>query len=155
MNSYPALAAWAFAAGALIPVMGILNAGLGRVLGSAPLAGVVLFVVALAAAVLVTLVSRPTMPILADMSTAPIRLCFGGLIVAFYVLSVTILVPRFGVGNTILFAMTAQIFSSAAIDHFGLFGAQIRPVGVLRSAGLLLMIAGLFIAQLSVTRGPT
>ena len=47
--SYLALAAWAFAAGALIPVMGSLNANLSRALGSAPAAASVLFVVALTA----------------------------------------------------------------------------------------------------------
>ena len=71
---------------------------------------------------------------------------------AFYVFSVTVLVPKFGVGNTILFAMTAQIVTSAVMDQFGLFGAPIRPVNVMRLAGLGLMLAGLFLAQFAVSR---
>lgn len=150
--SYVALAAWAFAAGALIPVMGSLNAGLSRALGSAPAAATVLFVVALASMMALFLITRQQVPTASQFSLAPGHLFLGGLIVAFYVISVTVLVPIFGVGNTILFAMTAQIVMSAAMDHFGLFGAPIKPVSLTRLAGLILMLAGLALAQLNVAR---
>jgi len=150
--SYLALAAWAFAAGALIPVMGSLNAGLSRSLGSAPAAATVLFVVALATMLTLFMATRQTVPSAAQFAATPSHLFLGGLIVAFYVISVTMLVPIFGVGNTILFAMTAQIVMSAAMDHFGLFGAPIKPVSITRLAGLILMLAGLALAQLSVQR---
>ena len=152
MTSYPALAAWAFAAGALIPVMGSLNAGLSRSLGSAPAAAVVLFIVALAAMIATFFATSQAIPAAAQFTATPSHLFLGGLIVAFYVISVTMLVPIFGVGNTILFAMTAQIVMSAAMDHFGLFGAPIKPVSLTRLAGLVLMLAGLALAQLSVQR---
>lgn len=73
----------------------------------------------------------------------------GGSIVAFYVLSITVLAPAFGVGNAILFVMTAQVFTSAAIDHFGLFGAPSLPVTAMRAIGLLILLAGLAISQLA------
>lgn len=148
--SYFALAAWAFAAGALIPVMGALNAGLSRSLGSAPAAACVLFVVALTSMLTLFFATRQSIPSAAQFAATPGHLFLGGLIVAFYVISVTVLVPIFGVGNTILFAMTAQIVMSAAMDHFGLFGASIRPVSLIRLAGIVLMLAGLALAQLSV-----
>ncbi len=152
MTSYPVLAAWAFAAGALIPVMGSLNGRLARELGGAPAAAVVLFMVALVAMAGLFFVLRQSVPAAAQFSAAPGTLYLGGLIVAFYVISVTVLIPIFGVGNTILFAMTAQILMSAAMDHFGLFGAAIRPVSPMRLGGILLMLVGLFVAQISVTR---
>ena len=150
--SYVALAAWAFAAGALIPVMGSLNAGLSRALGSAPAAATVLFVVALTSMIALFFATRQTIPTVNQFALAPGHLFLGGLIVAFYVISVTVLVPIFGVGNTILFAMTAQIVMSAVMDHFGLFGAPIRPVSLTRFAGLVLMLAGLALAQMSISR---
>ncbi|MFZ8458435.1 DMT family transporter, partial [Staphylococcus aureus] len=73
----------------------------------------------------------------------------GGLIVGFYVLSITVLAPAFGVGNAILFVMVAQIFTSAAIDHFALFGAALRPVSLLRALGLVVLLVGLAISQLA------
>ena len=150
--SYFALAAWAFAAGALIPVMGSLNAGLSRALGSAPAAATILFVVALTAMIALFFATRHPMPTVSQLALAPSHLFLGGLIIVFYVISVTVLIPIFGVGNTILFAMTAQIVMSAVMDHFGLFGAPIRPVSFTRLAGLILMLAGLALAQLSVAR---
>ena len=153
MNSYVVLAGWAFAAGALIPVMGGLNAQLSRAVGGAPAAAAILFSVALAAAATLCVATRQPWPTGSQLALAPAPLYLGGLIVAFYVLSVTILVPVFGIGNTILFAMTAQIVMSAAMDHFGLFGAPIRAVSSVRIAGLALMLAGLFLAQIGVTRG--
>lgn len=53
------------------------------------------------------------------------------------------LAPRFGVGNAMLFVMTAQILTFAAIDHFALFGASVRPLDTMRIAGLAMMLAGL------------
>ncbi len=153
MTSYLGLAAWAFAAGALIPVMGAMNAGLSRALGDAPLAALVLFAVAFCAVAAVCLVLRPTVPAADAFAAAPGRVYFGGLIVAFYVLSVTMLIPVFGVGNTILFAMIAQILMSAVMDTFGLFGAPVRPLSLMRTGGVLLMLVGLVVTQLSVSRG--
>jgi len=149
MSSYFALAAWAFAAGALIPVMGTLNAGLARSLGSAPVAAVVLFAIALAGTTLVCLLARQSLPDAAAFAAPPRTVYLGGLIVAFYVVSVTLLIPMFGVGNTIMFAMTAQIVLSAVMDQIGLFGAPLRPVSVIRLIGIALMLAGLFLTQFS------
>lgn len=52
---YAGFALWAAAAGALIPVMAVLNARLGRSLGAPSYAAVALFAVAFAAAGLVSL----------------------------------------------------------------------------------------------------
>jgi transporter family-2 protein len=73
----------------------------------------------------------------------------GGLIVAFYVLSITFIVPRFGVGNGILFAVTAQLVTFALMDHFALVGVTARPLTSMRLVGLLIVVAGVVITQLS------
>lgn len=86
---------------------------------------------------------------LGDLLHAPAHLFAGGFIVGFYILSITMLAPRFGVGNAILFVMVAQILRSAAIDHFALLGAVQRSLNLERTGGLLLMIIGLAVAQWS------
>ena len=141
-------AVWAAAAGAFIPLMAVLNARLGRALGEPVHAVVILFAVGLVAAVAVSLVLTGRLPSLSSGPGSAVNLA-GGLIVLFYVLSVTLLAPRFGIGNTILFVMTSQLAMSAAIDHFGWFGAVQRPVSALRLGGLVVMVAGLSIAQLA------
>ena len=66
---------------------------------------------------------------------------------AFYVLSVTWIAPHFGVGNAIFFVLLGQLAAAAAIDHFGLFGARVTPLGFTRAAGIALMAAGLALTQ--------
>lgn len=70
----------------------------------------------------------------------------GGAFVAFYVLSITWVAPKFGVGNAVAFVLLGQIISMATIDQFGLLGAPIRLITVTRFAGLLLMSLGVFLA---------
>ncbi len=142
-----AYAAWAFAAGALIPVMAILNAGLARATGGIVQATVVLFAVGLLAALLLSVIVAARPPGLAALSTTAPRHYAGGLIVAFYVLSITFLAPRLGVGNAILLAVTAQLVTSALIDHFAFAGANLRPLTVTRAIGLSIVIVGVVIAQ--------
>jgi transporter family-2 protein len=72
---------------------------------------------------------------------------FGGFIVASYVIAITFLAPRLGVGNAICFIVTGQIFAAVLIDHFGLFGAPVQTLSWTRAAGIALMIAGLFLAK--------
>jgi hypothetical protein len=66
----------------------------------------------------------------------PTYLLGGGLLVAFYVLSVTWIAPRFGIGNAIFCVLLGQMISATAIDHFGLFGAMVKPLSLARASGI-------------------
>lgn len=132
-------------AGLGIPVLAALNAALGRVIGSPSLAAAVLFVVAFCTAALVALVTGPGA--VARLGLAPAHLFLGGVLVAFYVLSITYIAPVIGVGNAVFFVLLGQLIAAAVIDHFGLFGAQVSPVTLTRVAGLGLMAAGVFVTQ--------
>jgi uncharacterized membrane protein YdcZ (DUF606 family) len=66
---------------------------------------------------------------------APYRYA-GSVIVGFYILSITFLAPRLGVSNAILFAVTAQLITSAFIDHFAVAGATLRPLTTMQAIGL-------------------
>jgi bacterial/archaeal transporter family-2 protein len=142
-------ALWAFAAGALIPLMAILNAGLAREVGGPIQATVILFTIALIASLLVAAIATVRIPVLSGLAHIPTLEYAGGLIVAFYVLSITFLAPRFGVGNAILFAVTAQLLSSAVIDHLALAGATLRPLTSMRVLGLAIVIIGVVLTQIS------
>jgi transporter family-2 protein len=142
-------ALWAFAAGALIPLMAILNAGLARAVGGPVQAAVILFTVGLVTSLLVAAMATVRIPEWPTIVRIPPVQFAGGVIVAFYVLSITFLAPRFGVGNAILFAVTAQLISSAAIDHYALAGAALRPLTPVRLLGLTIVIIGLVITQIA------
>lgn len=136
------------AAGIGIPVLAALNAALGQRLGSPLAAGVILFVVAFFCALIVTLLTGH-LPRIAGMTSAPKHLFLAGCLVAFYVLSITWAAPKFGVGNAVFFVLLGQLFSAAAIDHFGLFGAQISPLTLARTTGIGLMAAGVWVTQMA------
>jgi len=147
--SYLSYALWAFAAGALIPLMAILNAGLARAVGGPPQAAVILFITGLLTSLAVAAMASVRIPDLGSLAGIPPSRYAGGIIVACYVLSITFLAPRFGVGNAILFAVAAQLLSSAAIDHFALAGAALRPLTWMRVLGLAIVIVGVVLTQIS------
>jgi transporter family-2 protein len=134
------------AAGIGIPILAALNAQLGARIGAPAAAAAVLFVVATLAAATVMVVTG-SVGALSRIPAQPPYLLLGGLLVAFYVLSVTWVAPRFGVGNAVFFVLLGQMVSAAAIDHFGLMGAVVRPMSLTRAAGILMMAAGVVAIQ--------
>lgn len=134
------------AAGVGIPILAALNAQLGQRIGSPVAAASVLFLVACAASLALAALTGHV-PRAAVLAVQPPALFLGGLLVAFYVLSVTFVAPRFGVGNAILCVLMGQMLSAAVIDHFALFGAARHGFGGLRALGLLTMAAGLVMTR--------
>ena len=111
----------AFVSGALIPVQAASNAALSKVIhGNVPFAAMTLFLVAAAATALAVTAMGQGVPALADLKAAPWWSYSGGVIVAFYVFTITFLSPRLGVGTAISLIVAGQVFSALAIDHFGL-----------------------------------
>jgi transporter family-2 protein len=134
-------------AGFGIPILAALNAALGARIGSPAAAATVLFAVALGATAIAMLITGPQA--ISKIASAPKHLLLAGLLVAFYVLSITYVAPHFGVGNAVFFVLLGQLVSAAAIDHFGLFGAQLTPLSWIRIAGISVMAAGVWITQLA------
>ncbi len=132
-------------AGIGIPTLAALNAALGAKIGSPAAAATVLFVVAFLVSLIATLMTGPQE--FTRLAGAPKHLFLGGVLIAFYVLSVTFIAPHFGVGNAVFFVLLGQMISAAAIDHFGLFGAQVSPLGLTRAGGIALMAAGVWVTQ--------
>jgi transporter family-2 protein len=145
-------AVWSAAAGALIPLMGVLNARLGKTLDEPLHAPVVLFGVGFLGCLLTAILLTGALPSLSKLGAArPIDFA-GGLIVAFYVISVTCLAPSFGIANMVLYAMVAQIVCSSFINHFGLFDSLVQPISGLRLFGIVLLLIGLLITQIAQAR---
>ncbi len=140
-----AYAATMFAAGIGVPMLAALNAALGQKIGSPAAAALVLFTVALVVTIIVTLITGPAP--LKSIPTQPVHLFLAGLLIAFYVLSITYVAPSFGVGNAVFFVLLGQLAAAATIDHFGLFGSRIEPLTFTRAAGIALMAAGLALTQ--------
>ncbi len=134
-------------AGICVPLLAALNAALGQHIGAPSAAAAVLFCVALVVASVATLITGPQA--LAAVISAPKHLLLGGALIAFYVLTITYIAPHFGVGNAVFFVLLCQMISAAAIDHFGLFGAQVSPLSLIRASGIALMAVGVWVTQLA------
>ncbi|HEX5056573.1 MAG TPA: DMT family transporter [Gammaproteobacteria bacterium] len=133
------------AAGIGIPVMAALSATLGAKYGSPAFAAAVLFLVALSISVAFLFAVEGGLKPLPK-TPLPFYFYLGGFFVAFYVLSVTWVAPQFGVGNAVAFVLLGQLISMAAIDQFGLLGAQTHAINLQRFSGLILMTIGVFLA---------
>ncbi|MEJ5216745.1 DMT family transporter [Cognatishimia sp. D5M38] len=129
-----------------IPILAALNAALGQHLGHPVAASVILFAVAFVLILIAGVITNPWAH-LSGLASAPKHLLLAGSLIVFYVLSVTYIGPRFGIGNAVFFVLLGQMISAAAIDHFGLFNAQISPLTLTRASGIAIMAFGLWLIQ--------
>jgi len=133
--------------GALIPVQAAANAALSQSINSVGYSALLLFVIGFICVALFLGVNQVMPPSLPQLLSAPSYGYIGGLIVATYVLSITYLAPRMGVGNAICLIVTGQIIAAVLIDQFGLMGARVFELSWQRLVGVVVMICGLFMAR--------
>ena len=147
MRSYLIFAAWSLLAGAGIPLIGVLNSGVARSVGNPYTATAIMFTVAALIAVgfALPLYGHPTM---AQLGSAPPISYGAGLLIGFYVLSATIIIPRLGAASFIAFILVAQLLTSAAVDQSRLFGMARRPIDITRMVGLIAIVAGIAIMEI-------
>jgi transporter family-2 protein len=146
MRSYLIFAAWSLLAGAGIPLIGVLNSGVARSVGNPFAATAIMFAIAALVALGLTLplYGPPTM---AQLGSAPPIGYGAGLLIGFYGLSATIIIPRLGAASFIAFILIAQLLSSAVVDQFGLFGMVRRPIDITRMVGLIVIVAGIAVME--------
>ena len=143
--SYSTSALIMLAAGLGIPILAALNAALGQFLRS-PVAAVTVLLCVAFCAIFIILLTTSSLSF-ARLAAAPKHLFLAGLLVTFYILSITAIAPHFGVGNAIFFVLLGQLISAAVVDHFALFGAAGSPLSLTRSLGLGVMALGVWITQ--------
>lgn len=147
MRSYVLLAAWTLLAGAGIPLIGVLSSGMARSVGNPLTPTAIMFAVAMVVAVGIALPIFGV-PTAAQLSSAPPLSFAPGLIIGFYALSATIIIPRFGAASFVAFILIAQLVTSAAVDQFGLFSMARRPIDITKLIGLSVIVAGIAIMEI-------
>ena len=105
---------WTLRAGSFIPVVGILNGRVARVLGEPLHASVLLFGVAILLAITVAVLLERGLPNIGDFRQLKPVEYLAGLIVAFCVISATVLAGKIDVANFIVMAVSGQIMFFAA-----------------------------------------
>jgi bacterial/archaeal transporter family-2 protein len=69
----------------------------------------------------------------------------GGALGAFFVVAVTVAVPRIGTTAAMVLIITAQLLVGMLLDHFGAFGLKIEAMTLRRLAGAGFLAAGVFL----------
>jgi transporter family-2 protein len=147
MRSYLIFAAWSLLAGAGIPLIGVLNSGIARSVDNPFAATAVMFVMAAIVAFGLTLPLYGN-PTLAQLGSAPPISYGAGLLIGFYGLSATIIIPRLGAASFIAYILIAQLLTSAVVDQFGLFAMAKRPIDITKLVGLVVIAAGIAVMEI-------
>jgi len=54
-------------------------------------------------------------------------------------------IPRLGIAKAFTIIVSAQFLVAAAVDHYGLMGAAMRPMDLSRLAGMAFLVAGVWL----------
>ncbi len=135
-------------AGIGIPVMAAWNAGLGSRIGHPFAAVVVLCAVALV--ISITLLAITGLPDLSNVGTIPPLYLVAGALFVLYIASITFAAPKIGLANAVFYVLLGQLISAALIDHFGWWDSVQSPITAKRTAGILIMAIGVYLARKDV-----
>ncbi|KPD00746.1 hypothetical protein LR69_01127 [Geobacillus sp. BCO2] len=69
----------------------------------------------------------------------------GGVLGAFYVFVMVLIVPKIGVANSLMAVIVGQLVMSSIVDHFGLFGGQRIPFDMMRLAAMGFLFLALWL----------
>lgn len=138
-----------FLSGIGIPILAALNSVLGKGLDHPVAATAVVFVVGLAASLILLALMGGPPPMARFASVAP-QYYLGAVFMVFYALAVTMFAPRIGVGNAVFFVLLGQLVAAVVIDHFGLLHAAKFTLTPRRAIGLAVMALGVWLAKRTV-----
>lgn len=147
MSQLILLSVVAIACGCMIAVQASTNTVLLQHTGNVLWTAVFLFCLGFIALLLVTLVFAGERPSFDVIKAAPNWSLIGGIVVASYLVIITLIVPKLGVANGILLIVFGQILASVTIDHFGWFNVSVTEISPHRIAGLGLVLAGVYLAR--------
>jgi transporter family-2 protein len=82
---------------------------------------------------------------LSALRTLPWYVIFAGLCGLVIIGSISFTVPRLGLVATVTLLIASQFAFGALIDHYGLLGAEIRPLTLQKVAGVLILLGGVWL----------
>ncbi len=145
-NSQIMLPALAILGGIAVPILASINAAYGQAIGNVYWASMTLCVVAFLTILAVAIFSGAPLR-LPDLSQVSWWHVLGGCFFAVYVVTITYVAPKIGVGNAIILVVVAQIFTAVIIDHFGLLGAATQALDWKRALGVAFLIVAVALAK--------
>ncbi|CAG5009588.1 Inner membrane protein YdcZ [Dyadobacter sp. CECT 9275] len=137
---------FAFLIGISNTVQSGVNVQLRESLGNPILAAVSSFFVGLVVLLIAFVCfNQSPVPSIQEIKSIPWTRFLGGLMGAFYVLTVVFIVRDIGPANMICLVVAGQMIAAMTIDHFGLQGFAIHQITLPRIAGAILLVAGVYL----------
>lgn len=136
----------AFISGALLPVQAGLNARMGRAVDSPVFAALISFVVGTVALSLYIILTRQQISF-ASVTKVPAYVWTAGLMGAFYVTAIVILMPQLGPALSFALVVAGQMIIAVLLEHFQVLTAVPHPFNWWRLLGILLIVGGVIIVR--------
>ncbi|WP_047526580.1 DMT family transporter [Pseudomonas sp. 11/12A] len=136
-------------AGAVVPFQSAVNANLGRGLGHPLWATLASLLVSILVLLPIMLAMRVPLPSVAFISKAPLWMWAGGAFGVCFISLALVLLPKLGASGFMALALAGQVVASLVLDHFGWFGLVQRQASLPRVLGVVMLIGGVVLIQLS------
>lgn len=137
----------AIVSGAVLPVQAGLNAKMGRAVGDPVYAALISFVIGSVGLLLYALLAKVDLTQISQSGSVHWSVWTAGILGAFYVAAVIILVPKIGAALTFGLVVTGQLGLSLLLDHYGLLGLPVHAINWQRIMGVLLIIGGVLLIR--------
>ena len=110
-------------------------------------AAVISFAVGTVVLFFVLLSVRQGFPSVSELKALPLHQYMGGVLGAFFVSAIIYALPQIGSANLFILIIAGQLITSLLYDHFGVMGAVQQNITWQKIVGMLLVIAGVYIAN--------
>ncbi|MEM9836837.1 MAG: DMT family transporter [Bacteroidota bacterium] len=137
----------AIIAGILIPVQAGLNAQLGNALKSPLYGALVSFIIGTLGLLAYCLLSGVDFGTFRQSSQLPWYYYTGGIMGAFFVITLIVAPPTLGMAFTLGITIAAQLAFGLLMDHFGWFGAEQVNVSWGKMGGVALIVLGVILLR--------
>ncbi len=137
----------AFLCGAVFPTQAALNSQMTKFVGHPVLAALLSFLTGLIGLFLYAVIAKLPLSSLAQAKNAPWYIWLAGLLGAFYISTVIVLIPRLGFALTFGLIVAGQMAISLLFDHYGILHTPIREISIGRIIGALLLVAGVILIR--------
>lgn len=137
---------FAFLIGISNTVQSGVNVQLRESLGNPIMAGISSFAVGLIVMVIAfACFNQHPVPSIREIREIPWTRFLGGVMGAFYVITVIFIVRDIGPANMICLVVAGQMIAAMVIDHYGLQGFSVHHITLPRIAGAVLLVAGVYL----------
>jgi transporter family-2 protein len=133
--------------GAVLPIQAALNTKVGKAVGDPIYAALISFIIGSVGLLIYSLITKVEFGQITQATSLHWSVWTAGLLGAFYVAAVIILVPKIGAALTFGLVVAGQLSFSLLLDHYGLLGLPVHAINWQRTMGIILIIGGVLLIR--------